>query len=159
MSEEITIRPSEQRDADSILALVTEINDLHGDPPGLFTAQSVQQDVFGEDSPIKTLVAELDEEVVGFVFYHGTYESGYAERGLYVTDICVSGSHRRKGVASALMKAVAKQADALGYTYVWWMSQKWNKGAHSLYKELGATHEKVVAHALVSDQFKKLLED
>ena len=159
MSDDVIIRPPVKEDASRILELVTELNKHQGDPVDLFTMKNVEQDVLGSDSPIDTLVADASGTLVGYVFYHPSYESGYGERGLFITDIHVTEKARGSGVGRKLIQAVAKEADKKGYTFLWWASKLWNTGAQRFYEEIGAISEPVIAHALIHDNFKKLLND
>lgn len=156
---DVVVRAPELKDKEAILRLVTELNEHQKEPVDLFTAETVMRDVFGEGSPISTIVAEVQGEVVGYMFYHPSYDSGYGQRGLYVCDVHVTESMRGKGVGKALMKAVARIADETGYTYLWWASKAWNSKAQEFYRRLGAKEEPIIAHALVEEEFQALLDD
>ncbi len=159
MQNELIIRSPKLSDKDSILGLVTELNHHQGDPTDLFTIDHVIHDVFGDDRVFDTFVAELNTTIVGYVFFHAAYESGYAERGLFISDLYVTEASRRKGVARALIKAVGREAKSRGYTFLWWASKPWNTDAQEFYNEIGANSEPIIAHALTHDVFDKLLED
>ena len=94
--------------------------------------------------------AELDQVASGSRFYvvarHGRDVVGYA--GLWaipgpdggeahVTNIVVAESHRRRGIATALMLALADRARAVGAT-AWTLEVRASAtGAHELYRRFG----------------------
>lgn len=155
----LTIRPPKPSDTQAILKLVTELNIHQGDPTEHFTIEKVKRDVLSKETPISTLLAELNHVVVGYVFFHPSYESGYAERGMYICDLYVVEQARNQGIARKLIGAVAQEAKKNGNTFLWWASKDWNKEAQKFYEKLGASTEPAMAHALTHEAFEKLVQE
>lgn len=155
----VVVRPAVPEDRDAIAALVRGLNEIQNDPVENFTAESVDRDIFGADPSIEALIGELDGRSVAYAFFHGAYESGWAARGLYVSDLFVAPEGRRHGVARALMAAIAREAKARKKSYLWWTSSAWNAEAHEFYAALGANAEDVKAHALTFEAFEALAQE
>jgi len=97
------------------------------------------------------LVAEEDGEIVGYImcrvergFLHRW--SGKAPKG-HVISIAVLPEHRRKGIATALLKeALARMSERYGAGECYLEVRVSNTPAISLYRKLGFEETKVVPH-------------
>lgn len=152
----LTVRSAVAGDAPAIAAFGLELNAHQGDPTEHFTVDAILRDGFGADPQFTVLLAELDGTPVGYALLSGAYETSYAARGLYLSDILVTQTARKHGVGRALLAAAAAEAKRRGTTFVWWVSKAWNTEAQAFYRELGAVEEPVVAHAIVFDRFEEL---
>lgn len=152
----LSIRRAVPADAEALEALARGLNEHEGDPVEKFTAQAIRRDLFGAAPQAVALLAELDGAPVGFAMFHDAYYNPAAARGLYLSDLFVAAEARRRGVARALMAAVAAEAKAAGRTFVWWTRKAQNDRAGAFYRTLGAVEEPVVAHALHGEAFDRL---
>jgi ribosomal protein S18 acetylase RimI-like enzyme len=155
MRGEIAIRRARPADAPALLALVAALNRDQGDPDDLLTAARLVEDVIGSATTI-AMVAEAGGALVGYATAHPTYETGHAERGLYVGDLFVAPAHRRRGVARALLAAVARAGHAQGARHLWLTAKADNAAAHAFYRRLGSRGESVMAFAVVHQDFLNL---
>src|SRR5438552_242812 len=108
----ITIRTATVADADAIGELAREFQ-VYLRAPGdrtqfEFTAGTYRRDGFGPHSAFAGLVAELDGEVVGYIFYHFGYDTDRAMRLMFGIDLYVHETKRRRGIGEALMRAAAQ---------------------------------------------------
>jgi GNAT superfamily N-acetyltransferase len=152
----IAVRKAVPGDVPTIARLGRALARFHGDPTRFFLPAAVRRDGFGKSRQFHVLVAELRGRVVGYALFLDAYEPPYAARGIYLCDIYVLPRARRAGVGRALMAAIAAQAKRRRRTYVWWVSQRWNRDGQRFYRSLGAIAQPVVAHALVFDRFEAL---
>lgn len=86
-------------------------------------------DLVKKRSPIGSLVAEIDAEVVGFVFGDASgWEYGVPENEGWVDIIAVDPAFQRKGIAQMLMQEMVDQLKKVGvdtiHTFVNW--RDWN---------------------------------
>jgi GNAT superfamily N-acetyltransferase len=150
------VRPSVPEDAEAIAALATELRRLMRDPHDLFTAERIRAHGFGEDRHVTLLVAELDDEIVGYAAVLDAYSTEYGASGLYLQDLHVTERARRRGTGKALLAGVSALARRRERRFVWWCSKIWNHEAHAFYRALGAVDEPIMAHALYGDAFERL---
>ena len=72
-----------------------------------------------------------------------TWQRSYAtfmgRETMYLEDISVLPPFRRRGIATALLKAVARLAVERRAAAVTWLMMGWNTEARGLYEKLGAT--------------------
>ena len=94
--------------------------------------------------------------LAGYALAYPSYETGFAERGLYVADLYTGPAYRRQGVARALLSAVARAGHARGVRHLWLTARTANRAAHAFYRRLGGRGEAVVAFAVVEQDFNNL---
>ena len=105
------------------------------------TAADYENALFCESPIIGALIAFIDDVPAGTALWHRSFSTSVGKEVMYLEDLVVMPNFRRKGVAEALMKAVAKTAVDRGYKKIFWLMMDWNKGARSLYAKLGAEIE------------------
>lgn len=146
-------------DAGALASLVEELSRAQGDPTGNFTADTALRDVIGPDAPMDCLVAEADGALVGFAFWHLAYESAHALRGGFISDFHVTEAMRGKGLADALLGAVAREVAAEGGGFLWLTAHKVNERARGFYRRhMQETDHTIVAFA-VGEGFERLLRE
>ncbi len=94
--------------------------------------------LFGADPAAEALIAEVDEDPVGFALYFRTFSTWLCRPGLWLEDLYVSPRSRRGGVGRALLAHVARTALERGYGRVEWSALNWNTPALTFYAALGA---------------------
>lgn len=155
----VIIRPAKLADAEAIAHLMRGLAIDQGDPDDQVTPATVERDLLGPSRVLTAHVAETEGGVVGYVAFHSSYESSYAARGLYVSDIYVAPELRRRGIARKLLASVARAAKAEGLVYLWWVSQPGNATAHRLYRSIADIEEPVLAHAVTDEAFQRLADE
>lgn len=152
-TQAVRIRTGEARDAAQLAMLVAALNRAEGNPC-LATVEALQRDLIGHAIVI---VAEAeDRSLVGYATGHATYETGYAEKGVYVGDLYVAPKHRRQGIARAMLAALARAGHTAGARHLWLTAQEANTAAHAFYRRLGSRGEPVMAFAVVAQDFLNL---
>ena len=152
-SQTASVRHGEGRDAAQLLRLIAALNHEEGNPC-LATAEDLRDELIGRAIII---VAEApDHSLVGYATGHATYETGHAEKGIYIGDLYVAPDHRRKGIARALLAAMARAGYAQGARHLWLTAREGNTAAHAFYRRLGSKGERVMAFAVVYQDFLNL---
>jgi GNAT superfamily N-acetyltransferase len=107
--------------------------------PNHSTPDSLRNELSRPDKVIEAIIAFLDGKPVGFAVFFPTYSTFVAKRGLYLEDIYVKEEYRNRGVATALIKALAKLAMERDYGRVDFTVLLWNTVAIEFFETLGAT--------------------
>lgn len=154
---DLFVRPAEPADAETIVRMIAALSRQEGDPDDQFDIDHVHADLFGLRPWLHGQVAVIEGAVGGVALWHPAYETAYAARGAFVTSLWVDEPFRRQGVATALMEAVADAAQSRGASFLWWASKPMNERAHATYASMGASAERVFAHALVGDRFDAMV--
>jgi GNAT superfamily N-acetyltransferase len=77
-----------------------------------------------------------DGQLVGIAHFL-FHDSTWADRVCYLQDLFTDPSARGRGVARALIDAVARQARGRGATRLYWLTQQDNATARRLYDQVG----------------------
>lgn len=150
------VRDAERKDAIQLLQLMRDLNADQGDPTDLITETHIARDIIDDPRTIALVAATDDGSLIGYATAHATYETGHAERGLYVADLYVAPGHRRQGIARALLATAARRGHAIGARHLWLTAKPGNAAAHAFYRRLGARGESVMAFAVVHQDFNNL---
>lgn len=152
-SQSARVRHGEGRDAAQLAGLIAALHRGEGNPC-LASAEGLQRDLIGKAIVI---VAEgPDRRLVGYATGHPTYDTAHAETGIHVGDLYVALDHRRRGIARAMLAAMARAGHAQGARHLWLTAREDNAPAHAFYRRLGARGEGVMAFAVVYQDFLNL---
>jgi len=138
-SEPLVVRPYRSGDAADLMALAAEMAQDIDDPPPALSPALLAEAALGADPWCRILVAEAGGRVVGFAATCRRFEVHLGQRSLWLADLHVAPGSRRRGVATALMAAVGREALALGCLRVAWDLWTRNDRAGAFYARIGAT--------------------
>jgi GNAT superfamily N-acetyltransferase len=104
------------------------------------TEERVRAGLFPEQGPpaAECLLAFVGGTAAGFALFFPTFSTFLAKPGLYLEDLFVEPSMRRRGVGKALLLHVARLAAGRGCGRLEWSVLDWNEPAIRLYESLGA---------------------
>ena len=136
----ITIRPAVAGDGPILIAMVRELAVHHGFEES-FVAIAADYERFLADPKALNgaLIAEWNGEPAGCATWQRAYQTFLGRETIYLEDVSVLPAFRRKGIATALLKAVARLAVKRGAAAVGWQMMGWNSEARGLYEKLGVT--------------------
>jgi len=103
------------------------------------TPETVHHELSRPDRVIEVVLAFVDGRPAGFAVFFPTYSTFVARRGLYLEDIFVRDEFRSRGVATALMRFIARVAVERDYGRVEFTVLLWNTVAIEFFEVLGAT--------------------
>ena len=153
------IRESREDDAGGLLPLMRALHGHLKEPTQHISAEKLASDVLCEGSAFDVLVAERAGRLAGYALFHETYESIYANRGVYLADLFVVEEARQLGLGRALVAAVASAARARDLKFLWWVSEAWDEEAQGFYAALHASHDPMIAHSLSFDAFEAMADE
>ncbi|RMH38644.1 MAG: GNAT family N-acetyltransferase [Gammaproteobacteria bacterium] len=134
-----TIREATVKDVAVIHQFIQELADYEQlSDEVTATISQLENTLFGETSVAHVLIAEQDNEPVGFALYFFNYSTFLAKPGIYLEDLYVRPKFRGRGVGTALLKKLAAIANERGCGRLEWSVLKWNKPAIDFYEKIGA---------------------
>ena len=140
MSSDFSIRPAQRGDEHGIFTLIqalAEYEKLAHAVSG--TEAELGEDLFGARPAAEALVVEADGSLVAFALFFANYSTFLTRAGLYLEDIFVLPSYRRRGIAKALLGRVAAIAQERNSGRLEWSVLDWNTSAIAFYESVGAS--------------------
>jgi GNAT superfamily N-acetyltransferase len=133
------IRPATEADAPVILSFVQQLAGYEKlSHEVVATEASIRETLFGMRRVAEVAIGYLNEKPVGFVLFFHNYSTFLGQPGLYIEDLFVDESYRRRGFGRALLLYVARLAHERQCGRLEWSVLDWNEPAIEFYKKLGA---------------------
>ena len=133
------IRSAGPDDAPEIHRLIAALAAYEREPGAVVTTPEVIREQLAEPHPpFECFLAEDGGEVVGFALFFTTYSTWLGKRGIWLEDLFVLESHRRRGIGGSLLTRVAQLAVQRGSGRLEWSVLDWNAPALGFYRKLGA---------------------
>nr|WP_249183433.1 GNAT family N-acetyltransferase [Burkholderia cenocepacia] len=153
---QIDIRSATVADVPLILRFITELAVYEkAEHEVVATPESLERSLFGEGSPARALMCEVDGEPAGFAVYFFSYSTWLARQGLYLEDLYVSPRFRGAGAGLRLLKALARIAVDSGCGRFEWSVLDWNEPAIRFYESVGAAPQSEwVRYRLAGDELR-----
>jgi GNAT superfamily N-acetyltransferase len=135
----ITIRPAHAGEAGLVLGFVRELAQYERLEHTVdATEEMIGAALFGDHPRAFCDIAEWDGAPAGFALWFLNYSSFRGRHGIYLEDLFVRPSHRRKGIGRALFTQLARRCVAEGWTRLEWAVLDWNAPSIEFYQRMGA---------------------
>jgi GNAT superfamily N-acetyltransferase len=128
------IAPLAPEDRDSWETLARGYKEFYSTPTSDAEFEVAWNRLLAQDG-VLGLGAKVNGELVGIAHYL-FHTSTWATTVCYLQDLFTANEARGKGVARALIEAVAEQAQARGATRYYWLTQEHNAVARVLYNKV-----------------------
>ena len=139
-----TVRPGRPSDVEAVVGLVRELAEYERAADQVrLTPEQLHRALFsdattGRGPAAYLLVAEQDDETVGFALWFLSFSTWEGVHGIYLEDLYVRPERRGGGAGRALLAELARIARDRGYARVEWAVLNWNTPAIGFYDRLGA---------------------
>jgi len=140
----IKIRVAKRGDAQEIGAMAKDLasylRSLGDKTKFQFNAKNFLQDGFGHKRAFNGLVAETDGKLVGYLLYHGGYDTDKGVKIFYIADLYVHPEYRRQGIGRNLIEELKKISRNAGVKKLFWQVFAPNLNARKFYWHIGARY-------------------
>jgi GNAT superfamily N-acetyltransferase len=102
------------------------------------TERQIVAALFADSPTVFGHVAEVDGEIAAMALWFLSFSTWDGIAGIYLEDLFVRNRFRRRGLARALLAALAAECVDNGYTRLSWAVLNWNSDAVALYDGIGA---------------------
>jgi GNAT superfamily N-acetyltransferase len=136
---EIRIRPAVRGDVPLIVEFIHELAEYEKLAHQVVTREAdLDTALFGDRPVIEAVIAILDGEPVGYALFFPSFSTFLGKPGLYLEDLYVRPSARRRGAGRRLLEHLAQLAVERGWGRVEWSVLDWNEPSIAFYRKLGA---------------------
>jgi len=133
------IRPIEEKDITALIKLCKAHAEYEkADYSSTDKAEKLSKALFAPNSNLKCLVAEMDNEVVGYCTFIKQFSTWDAEYYVYLDCLFLLEKTRGKGFGKKLMQQVKEYAITENCSIIQWQTPSFNKNAINFYNKLGA---------------------
>jgi GNAT superfamily N-acetyltransferase len=102
------------------------------------TEESLRETLFNSRKTAEVVIGDLQNKPIGLVLFFHNYSTFLGRPGLYIEDLFVDETYRRRGFGSALLSYVARLAIERNCGRLEWSVLDWNKPAIEFYTKFGA---------------------
>ncbi len=106
------------------------------------TETQISAALFADSPTVHGHVAEVDGEIAAMALWFVNFSTWDGVAGIYLEDLFVRPGFRRRGLARALLAALARECLDNGYTRLSWAVLNWNVDAIALYDGVGAAPQR-----------------
>ena len=138
---DITVRGPTNQDIPCLAALFSEMQHHYQRP--VTDEQAIEAATLACKPPTmmfdpRVVVAAADGALVGSIVLNVTFPAFELSRSLYIRDLYVARSMRRRGVGQALVRAAAHLTYDQGFSALDWTTETGNSAARQMYESCGA---------------------
>ncbi|HET6838295.1 MAG TPA: GNAT family N-acetyltransferase [Bradyrhizobium sp.] len=94
--------------------------------------------LFCDNPQVFCEIAEWNGEAAGFAVWFINFSTFSGRSGIYLEDLFVRPAQRGKGIGKALLRYLAQECVANGWSRLQWSVLDWNTPSIEFYKSLGA---------------------
>lgn len=132
------IRRAAPRDAAAITEMIYALAEFeHAADECTVTETQISAALFGDVPTVYGHVAEVNGEIAAMALWFVNFSTWDGVAGIYLEDLFVRPQFRRRGLARALLAALAAECLRRGYTRLSWAVLNWNADAITLYDGIG----------------------
>ncbi|MCG8419992.1 MAG: GNAT family N-acetyltransferase [Proteobacteria bacterium] len=102
------------------------------------TERDLRETLFGSSPRAEVIIGHFEGQPAAFALFFYTYSTFLGRPGLYLEDLFVRPSQRRRGLGRILLSYLAKLAKERGCGRFEWSVLDWNEPAITFYRSLGA---------------------
>ncbi|OBH51888.1 GNAT family N-acetyltransferase [Mycobacterium sp. E2479] len=132
------IRRAAPQDVAAITDMIRALAEFeHAADQCTVTETQIGAALFDDPPKVQGHVAEVDGETAAMALWFLNFSTWDGVAGIYLEDLFVRPNFRRRGLARALLAALACECLQRGYTRLSWAVLNWNADAITLYEGIG----------------------
>ena len=152
------IQPATKADVPVILSFIKKLADYERlSHEVTATEESLNDTLFGRRRTAEVAIGYFKRQAVCFTLFFHNYSTFVGRPGIYIEDLYVDESFRRRGFGTALLRYVAGLARERRCGRLEWSVLDWNEPAIHFYEKLGAIPMREwTVYRLTGDDLAKL---
>ena len=143
----VTIRIAQAADTPQILGFIRGLGDYERlSSEVVATEQSLRATLFGEHPYAEVLIADYDGQAAGFALFFHSYSTFLAQPGIYLEDLFVDPSFRKRGGGHGVAAPPRRLTLARGCARLEWSALHLEPPGHRLLSAAGRQGDERLVH-------------
>ncbi len=138
MTDKITFRYAEEKDAHLVLEFIKDLADYENMLNEVVADEEILTEWAFKKKKAEVIFIIWQQKEIGFALFFHNFSTFLGKSGLYIEDLFIKPEYRRKGFGKALIKKIASIALERGCGRLEWWCLDWNKPSIDFYLSLGA---------------------
>ena len=138
VDELFSIRFAKADDVSVILAFTKELAEYEKLLHEVVATEELLHEWIFEKQKAEVLIAEYDQEPIGFALFFHNFSTFLGRAGIYLEDLYITPAMRGRGFGRAMLNHLAKLTKKRGGGRLEWVCLDWNQPSIDLYLSLGA---------------------
>lgn len=135
---DLKIRPAVIKDVPLILEFIKELAEYEKLSDQVTATEEILTEWIFTKQKAEVLIGQLDGENVGYALFFYNFSTFLGRAGIYIEDIYIRPTYRKKGYGKAFFKHIAGQCAQRGCGRLEWACLDWNKPSIDFYLSMGA---------------------
>ncbi len=140
-TQNLTIRKTTKNDIRLIYDFINGLALYEKRPEDMTGSEEMLEFMLFEKKIATAIIAEVDENPVGYAIYYPVFGSFAAKANAHLEDLFIKPEFRRKGLGKEFFFKLLKMLKAEGYSKIEWSCLDWNTPSIEFYKKIGAKQE------------------
>ena len=134
----LKFRQAEEKDIDLILAFIYELAEYEKMLDEVSATPAILKEWLFDKKAAEVIFVMEDDIEAGYALFFHNFSTFTGKAGLYLEDIYVKPTYRKKGYGKALFKELVKIAYQRGCSRMEWVCLDWNKPSIDFYLSVKA---------------------
>lgn len=137
----LMVRKATPKDVDLLYEMINGLATYEKRPEDMTGSIKMLKYFLFEKKIATAVIAEMDNEPIGYAIYYPTFASFAVKMNAYIEDLFIKPEYRGKGFGKEFFHKLLKMIKDKGYSKLEWSCLDWNTPSIEFYKKLGAKEE------------------
>lgn len=135
------VRKADISDIKIIQKLIKNLAEYEKRPQDMTATEETLRYWIFEKKIATVLIAQYDEEIIGYAIYYPVFGSFAGEAGVHLEDFLLKEEYRHRGLGKKFFSRIEEYVKEDGYPKIEWSCLEWNTPSIGFYNSIGATQE------------------
>lgn len=137
----LIVRKATPKDVDLLYEMINGLATYEKRPEDMTGSIKMLKYFLFEKKIATAVIAEIDNEPIGYAIYYPTFASFATKMNAYIEDLFIKPEYRGKGLGKEFFYKLLEMIKDEGYSKLEWSCLDWNTPSIEFYKKLGAKEE------------------
>lgn len=139
--KDLIVRKAEKIDIDTVFELIHSLANYEKRPWDVTGTKEELAFWLFERNIATALIAEVDEETIGYAIYYPVFGSFSAKGKAHLEDMFIYEPYRGQGLGKQFLRQIVTRIFEEGFSGMEWSALDWNKSAIKFYEKAGAEQD------------------